>query len=54
MTGSSYAGALAQGELKPDPAQAAAAAKLAALARALKPGGFSLFRKLETPRGLYL
>lgn len=51
---SSYARARARDELKPDPAQAAAAAKLAALARALKPGGFSFFRKTPVPRGIYL
>ena len=53
-----YARAVADGALKPDPAQAAAAEKLAALARALKsyrPGGFSLFRKKQdVPRGLYI
>jgi cell division protein ZapE len=54
MTPSSYARALEAGELKPDPAQTAAAAKLAALARALTPKGFSLFRSRETPRGLYI
>ncbi len=54
MAVSSYARARAEGELKADPAQAAAAAKLEALAHALKPTGFSLFRKSEAPKGLYL
>jgi len=54
MTPSSYARALEAGELKPDPAQTAAAAKLAALARALTPKGFSLFRSRETLKGLYI
>ena len=53
-----YRKAVADGALKPDAAQEAAAKKLAALARALKtyrPGGFSLFRKkAEAPRGLYI
>jgi cell division protein ZapE len=54
MPESSYARACAEGELKPDPAQAVAAAKLQALAEALKPARFSLFRKAEAPKGLYL
>jgi cell division protein ZapE len=54
MNPSPYASALAAGELKPDPAQAAAAAKLDALARALKPAGFSLFRSRRSPKGLYI
>ena len=49
-----YARAVAAGELTADPAQAEAAAKLAALADALKPNGFSLFRRREAPRGLYM
>jgi cell division protein ZapE len=57
-----YRQAVADGRLKPDPAQAAAAEKLAELARALKHyrpdrffGGFSLFRRQkEVPRGLYI
>lgn len=53
MTGS-YAAALADGALKPDTAQGAAATKLQALARALKPRRFSLFGKHAAPRGLYL
>jgi cell division protein ZapE len=54
MSLSPYARALAAGELKPDAAQAAAAAKLESLARALKPEGFSLFRSRKAPRGLYI
>ncbi|HJR55573.1 MAG TPA: cell division protein ZapE [Rhizomicrobium sp.] len=54
MAESSYARARAEGELKPDPAQATAATKLEALARSLKPAGFFLFRKAQAPRGLYL
>jgi cell division protein ZapE len=53
MTGA-YATALADGALKPDTAQGAAAAKLQALARALTPKRLSLFGKPATPRGLYL
>lgn len=49
-----YARAVAAGELKPDPAQRAAASRLAALGRALKPSGFSLFRRRRAPRGLYI
>ena len=51
-----YRAAIADESLKPDAAQASAAAKLDALSRALgdyKPG-FSLFGKKEAPRGLYL
>ena len=52
-----YRAAIAKGELKTDAAQAAAAARLAALARALK--GYRLGRRLffgarTPPRGLYL
>jgi len=54
MTASAYITALAGGELKPDPAQARAAAKLEALSRALKPRGFSLFGRKTAPKGLYL
>jgi len=52
-----YRTEIEQRRLRPDPAQAAAAEKLAALARALKdyrPGGFSFFRKAAPPRGLYI
>ena len=52
-----YRSALANGALKPDTAQRAAAEKLNSLARLLaryRPGGFSLFRKKSAPRGLYL
>jgi cell division protein ZapE len=52
-----YRKTVAEGALKPDPAQEAAAEKLAGLARALKnyKTGFSLFgRKSEAPRGLYI
>jgi cell division protein ZapE len=52
-----YRSALANGALKPDPAQQAAAEKLNALAKRLakyRPGGFSLFKKKEAPRGLYI
>jgi cell division protein ZapE len=51
-----YRTELAEGSLKPDPAQASAAEKLEALSRALagyKPG-LSLFGKKEAPRGLYI
>ena len=51
---SAYAMALAAGELKSDAAQGAAAAKLAALARALTPKKLSLFGKPAVPKGLYL
>jgi len=51
---SAYAMAVADGALKPDAAQSAAAAKLQALARALKPQRFSLFGKAPAPKGLYL
>jgi cell division protein ZapE len=51
-----YRAALAQGELRADPAQEHAARKLKALAQLLaKKRGFSLFgRKAETPKGLYI
>ena len=52
-----YRRALADGALKPDPAQMAAAEKLGALARRLakyRPGRFSLFGRKEVPRGLYI
>jgi cell division protein ZapE len=55
-----YAQALASGALLPDPLQAAAAARLAALARALKPRPFPLFgpsffsRIPAAPKGIYL
>ena len=52
-----YRSALANGALKPDAAQRAAAAKLHHLARLLaryRPGRFSFFRKEQPPRGLYL
>jgi cell division protein ZapE len=50
-----YRAAVAGGELRPDAAQEAAAEKLDALAQALQnAGGFSLFRKTESPKGLYL
>ena len=52
-----YRRALADGALKPDPAQQAAAEKLGLLARRLvkyRPGRFSLFGKKEAPRGLYI
>ena len=51
---SAYATALADGALKPDAAQGAAAAKLQALARALTPKRLSLFGKPAVPKGLYL
>jgi cell division protein ZapE len=51
---SSYAQAVAAGALQNDPLQAAAAAKLQALARALRPSRFSLFGKPAAPKGLYL
>jgi cell division protein ZapE len=57
MTASAYVTALAGGELKPDPAQARAAAKLETLSRALRPQGFSfssLFGRRAAPKGLYL
>jgi cell division protein ZapE len=50
---SAYATALADGALKPDAAQAGAAAKLEALAKALAPRR-SLFGRPATPKGLYL
>ena len=53
---SRYRSALANGALKPDAAQRAAAETLSNLARLLaryRPGGFSLFKK-TAPRGLYL
>jgi cell division protein ZapE len=52
-----YRRALTEGALKPDPAQQAAAEKLNTLARRLakyRPGVFSLFRRQEAPRGLYI
>jgi len=52
-----YRALVAEKALKPDAEQQAAAAKLDALARALKsykPGGWSLFRKAASPRGLYI
>jgi len=52
-----YRAAIAKGELKPDAAQERAAAKLAALAKALKgykPGRGWFFRRSPPPRGLYL
>jgi cell division protein ZapE len=52
-----YRSALANGALKPDAAQRAAAEKLHTLARLLaryRPGGFSFFRKTVAPRGLYI
>ena len=51
-----YDEALAKGELKADPAQAAAARKLSELAVALgEKRGFSLFRKtVAVPKGLYI
>jgi cell division protein ZapE len=51
-----YRAAVADGELRSDAAQEAAAEKLDALAKALKPApGFSLFRrKPEAVRGLYI
>ncbi|MBV9548161.1 MAG: AFG1 family ATPase [Alphaproteobacteria bacterium] len=54
MTASAYITALAQGELKPDAAQAAAAAKLQKLANALKPKRFLWFGKRSAPKGLYI
>jgi cell division protein ZapE len=54
MAQSSYARARAGGELKPDTAQAEAAARLETLARALRPAGFSFFRRPAAPRGIYL
>jgi len=53
MTPSSYSQAVTQGELKPDPLQAAAAAKLQALAKALT-AKRSFFRKAAAPKGIYL
>ncbi|HEY0105545.1 MAG TPA: cell division protein ZapE [Rhizomicrobium sp.] len=52
-----YHRAIAKGELKPDLAQARAATRLAALARALRsyrPGRWFLFGRRRPPRGLYL
>ena len=52
-----YRALVAEKALKPDAEQLAAAQKLDALARALKsykPGGWSLFRKPASPRGLYI
>lgn len=50
-----YDEALAKGELRADAAQANAARRLRELAEALKQKrGFSLFRKPEPPRGLYI
>ena len=52
-----YRKTVAEGALKPDPAQEAAAEKLAGLARALKShktGFFPFGRKNEPPRGLYI
>ena len=52
-----YRAALAKGELKPDRAQEIAAARLAALAKALKgyrPGRRFFFRTPTPPRGIYL
>src|SRR6185312_317121 len=52
-----YRSALANGALKPDGAQRAAAEKLNSLARQLaryRPASFSFFRKKAPPRGLYL
>ena len=54
MSSSSYTRALAAGELKADPAQEAAAAQLDALAAALRPTSFSLFRARAVPNGLYI
>jgi cell division protein ZapE len=54
MSQSSYARALEAGELKADPAQDAAAVQLDALAAALKPASFSLFRARAVPNGLYI
>jgi len=53
MTGS-YARAVAAGELAQDPAQDAAATRLAELAQALKVTRFSLFRTRPAPKGLYI
>ena len=51
-----YRAELQDGSLKPDPAQAAAAARLEALSQALADykQGFSLFGKKGAPRGLYI
>ena len=49
-----YAEALAAGALVPDAAQGAAARRLEALARALRPRRFSLFGGQAPPKGLYL
>jgi cell division protein ZapE len=52
-----YRRALADGALKPDSAQQAAAEKLNVLARLLakyRPGRFSFFARKEPPRGLYI
>ncbi len=54
-----YAGAVAEGSLRPDPAQARVIARLDALAQELSDlaprRGFTLFRRAETPpRGLYI
>ncbi len=52
-----YRKALADGALKPDPAQQAAAEKLGALARHLakyRPGRFSFLGRGKPPRGLYI
>jgi cell division protein ZapE len=52
-----YRSALANGALKPDAAQRAAAEKLSSLAKLMaryRPGGFSFFGKKAAPRGLYL
>src|SRR5690348_11338628 len=52
-----YRRALADGALKPDPAQQAAAEKLNGLARHLvkyRTGRFSFFGRPKPPRGLYI
>ncbi|MDB5734141.1 MAG: cell division protein ZapE [Alphaproteobacteria bacterium] len=55
MLEAQYRAAVARGELKPDAAQERAVAALNALTKALaRKQGFSLFRKPEVPRGLYI
>jgi cell division protein ZapE len=55
MLEAQYRAAVARGELKPDTAQERAVAALNGLTKALaRKQGFSLFRKPEAPRGLYI
>jgi cell division protein ZapE len=54
MALSHYAQARQSGDLQPDAAQSAAAQKLEALQRALKPRRFRLFSRPTIPKGIYL